>query len=411
MRIEAKTHRLESLICTLDQATNYFLVFTGLFIPLSITATDLSMAITAILGVLSGRFFRHLDVLKNNKLTWCALAMVLLVLLSAFWSIAPWADRLSALHKYSKLLYIPFLLAVCTNPKWRDRTIIAFLLGVFITVILSYLKAWAGLHIGNSLSPASVFYTHIETSFLVAFGAYLLALYAWQKPRWRILCLALVALFTYQEFFINDGRTGWVAYFILMILFAGQFIGWKGLLMGVAIAALLPVIFYYVSPTFRFIVNDSVQQIKQYQAGQVQTSIGYRLSFDSLSWRLIQQQPLFGHGSGSFKTVYAQSGGVPGWKELVTPHNEYLMILVEFGVAGLLLLLLFFYYQIRESFHLGEMKFFAQGLILIFMISSFYNAFLYLTVSGHFYMLFTALFYGVSQEKKQNIYARPGLLH
>ena len=85
---------------------------------------------------------------------------------------------------------------------------------------------------------------------------------------------------------------------------------------------------------------------------------------------------------------------MPGWKVLRTPHNEYLMILVEFGVVGLISILLFFYCQFRQSFRLGELSFFAQGLILAFMISSFYNAFLYSAVTGHFYVFFIALFFG-----------------
>jgi len=399
MRIEIESYRFKSLSLLLDQAACYFLVLTGFFIPLSITATDFCMALTAAFGVLSGRFFRHFDSLKQSTVVWCALWIVLLVAIAMLWSIAPWDTRLSALHKYSKLLYIPLLLAVGNDPKWRDRTILAFLSGMLIVVILSVLKAWFGLPIGRNPNPAFIFYTHIETSFLVSFATYLLALYAWKKPQWRLPCLLLIVLFTYQEFFINDGRTGWMAYLILLLLFSVQRFRWKGLLWGVTAAAVLSISFYYGSPTFPAILKRSVQDIQQYQAGQVQTSLGYRLSFDSLSWHLFEKKPILGYGAGSFATAYQQMGGVPGWGVLQTPHNEYLMVLVEFGAVGLLSLLLLFYIQWRLSFRLGEMKYFAQGLILVFIVSAFYNAFLYLSVSGHFYVLFTALFFSIPARK------------
>jgi len=376
-----------------DTAANYFLVLTGFFVPLSITATDFSMALAAIFGVISGRFLQNFPQMKKSPFFWCTLWFILLVMLSFTWSIAPWGDRLSALHKYSKLLYIPLLLAICTDPRWRERTVIAFLAGTFITVILSYFKAWFGLHLGPSDNPAYVFYTHIETSFLVAFATYLLALYAWKNSSWRLLCCILIAIFSYQEFFINDGRTGWIAYLSLLLLFAVQLTGWKGLLLGIASIGVLTLSFYEFSPKFKGILDQSVYEVKQFQTGQVQTSLGYRLGFDYLGWQLVKQKPVAGYGAGSFATASKDVGGLPGWRVIKTPHNEYLMVMVELGVIGLFSLLLLFGIQWGMTFYMGETKYFAQGLLLVFMISSIYNAFLYLSVSGHFYVLFTALFF------------------
>ncbi len=394
MPIEITAYRFKNLSTLLDQVTCYFLLLTGFFVPLSITATDICMATTAILGILSGRFFHEFDSIKRNAIVWCAVWIVVLVVLSMLWSIAGWHARLSALHKYGKLLYIPFLLAVCTDPKWRERTVVAFLVGVLIIVVLSYLKAWTGLHVGRNPNPAFIFYTHIETGFLVAFASYLLALTAWKKPRWRVPCLILLVIFTYQEFFINDGRTGWVAYLILILLFAIQWGGWKGLFAGIAVAVLLSGAFYYTSPTLKPILEKSRREITLYYQGQQQTSLGYRLSFNSLGWRLVKKRPWLGYGAGSFAAASKELGGVPGWKVIQTPHNEYLLVTVEFGLVGLLSLLTLFGSQWAASFRLGETKYFAQGLVLVFMVSAFYNAFLYSSVSGHFFVLFTSLFFG-----------------
>jgi O-antigen ligase len=108
---------------------------------------------------------------------------------------------------------------------------------------------------------------------------------------------------------------------------------------------------------------------------------------------MAKEKPVLGYGAGSFAKTSKKFGGVPGWKIIVTPHNEYCMMLVEFGCVGLISLLLLFLLQWRISFCLGDMQNFAQGLLLVFMVSSIYNAFLYLSVSGHFYVLFTSLFF------------------
>ncbi len=69
----------------------------------------------------------------------------------------PLGERLSALHKYSKLLYIPFLIPLCADKKWRDRILVAFLVGVSITVLFSYLKVWGGLRFGSNPDQSAVF--------------------------------------------------------------------------------------------------------------------------------------------------------------------------------------------------------------------------------------------------------------
>lgn len=379
----------------LDHTSKFFLVFTGFFVPLSITATDICMAATAALGVICGRFFRESEILKKNPIVWIAIWIVFLVVISLLWSGAPWSDRLSALHKYSKLLYIPLLLCVCKDRQWRDRTIAAFLAGVTITVILSCIKAWTGWHIGKYENPSYIFYTHIETSFLVAFASYLLALYTWKKKQYRIFCLILIGLFTYQEFFINDGRTGWAAYLILLLLFAVQMTGWRGAILGLASITVMCAGSYLFSTQFHHYINDSVHDLQYYNQNktQPQGSLGTRLNFNTLSWTMTKERPVLGYGAGSFTSASQEFRDVPGWKQSVTPHNEYFMMMVEFGCVGLFSLLLLFSLQWRISFSLGEMQYFAQGLLLVFMVSSIYNAFLYLSVSGHFYVLFTSLFF------------------
>lgn len=383
----------------LDQAGWLFLVLTGFFVPLSITATDIFMAATAAFGVISGQFFKNSDILKKNPIVWIALWIVILVVISLIWSDAPWGNRLSALHKYSKLLYIPLLLCVCKESKWRDRTIAAFLAGVTITVILSCLKSWTGLHIGKFENPSYIFYTHIETSFLVAFASYLLALYAWKRKNFRVYCLILIGLFTYQEFFINDGRTGWAAYLILLLLFAIQMTGWRGAIIGLASVVALSSGAYLFSTKFHSYLNDSVHELQHYnqKKDQPQGSLSTRLNFNNLSWTMAKERPLLGYGAGSFASASQDFSEILGWKVSVTPHNEYFMMMVEFGCVGLFSLLLLFILQWHISFSLGEMQYFAQGLLLVFMVSSIYNAFLYLSVSGHFYVLFTSLFFAQYQ--------------
>ena len=385
--------RYQALHPYLDRAAYCSLVLSGFFIPLSITATDIFLLLAAIGSVLSGRVSSYLYALKSNPIVLTSLCILLLVLLGSFWSIAPWSDRMAAVHKYSKLLYIPLLMPLCLDRKWRERAIYAFLLAMIIVVIISYLKMAFSWEFGPWKGPGAVFYSHIETSYLVAFATYLLVYYAWQRPKWRVAALVLAAVFTYQEFFINDGRTGWVAYIVLLLLYFAQRVSWTGFVVGAMTVLLLIFSLYNISPVFKRTFDNSIKNVEQYRQGNIKTSLGYRLSFALLSWGLVKEHWILGSGTGSFKTAYIRSGGVSGWKDLSTPHNEYLLIAVQLGGIGLISLLSLFWWQWKLTSHLGEVKLFSQALMLSFIISCGYNSFLHLTVSGHFYVLFTALCY------------------
>lgn len=70
-----------------------------------------------------------------------------------------------------------------------------------------------------------------------------------------------------------------------------------------------------------------------------ETSIGYRLTFWSNTVQLIPKYSLIGTGTGGFEKAYAeQVDGKTGTSGVVTgdPHNQYLKILIEHGIIGLL---------------------------------------------------------------------------
>ena len=308
-----------------------------------------------------------------------------------------------------------FLLPLCLEQRWRERAISAFLLAITLTVTLSYLLQYTSLHWGKINSPQFIFHSHIETSYFVAFSTYILvhrALYG-QRYRWLFWLLAIV--FTFHEFFINDGRTGWVVYFGLVILFFMQQaiahldnkthkalyieMVFRSLLLGTITILLLAIIIYNLSPSFHNRVSLLIPDLLSKHSQQVNTSetqphqSDLRISFFKYSLGLIREHPIMGAGTASFETIYKKSPGVPGWRDLNNPHNEYLLMLVQGGLVGLCALLYFFYIQWCASFRLSDERQIAQALVFSGMISCFFNAFLYTSVTGHFYVVFLSLLF------------------
>ncbi len=399
----------------LDRLGHIALVLAAFVCPISITATDIFMPVAAALCLLSGLFFSEFKLVKSHPLVRIALVFFGLVIIDSLWGIGVWHDISSALHKYAKLLYIPLLIPLCLNKRWRPWIINAFLLAVGITVLLSYFKAFLGIQFvfGHSqIHPSYIFTNHIETSYFIAFATYLLAHRAWTAAKYRWIYWILVIAFTYQEFFINDGRTGWIVYFGLVVLFCIHhcqkdalspipmkfsyrlLLIFRAIGIGAVIAILLSLLAYQFSPAFKSKIHEASADLQCSVLTQEKTSGCFRISFYKFSLHLIKHNVIFGLGTGSFAEANRRVGGIPGWTgHLVTPHSDYLHILVQFGLVGLVIFLYFYYWQWRISFNLGRERQIAQALIFSFMLASLFNTFIYASVTGHFYVLFTSLFF------------------
>lgn len=389
------------------------LFLTALSVPVSITGTDVFMSLAALFAVLSGDWSEKFDYLKRHPLIIYGLLFFAMVCVATLWSAAPWSYRLSAVHKYGKLIYLPFIILLLRDETWRRRCLNAFVFAMIVTISISFLKAFGLSHYGKEPNSACwVFHSHIETGFFVAIAAYICALRAKQSRDWRWLNILLVVLFTAQEFFVNDGRTGYAVYLILTALFCYQLFGRKGLLLGGLGVVLLLGAITWISPTFYETAQRSLLSIDKYQRGDNNTSWGFRYDFAKFSWRLIKERPLLGWGAGSFRYNYEiDPKKIKGWGDrLNTPHSDYWLATTEFGVVGLLLFLYFFYRQWRMVSALGDYRWLAQGFLLSFMVSMLVNSFLYTTVTGSYYILFAALlFAGYEPLSDLNRHRKPEL--
>jgi O-antigen ligase len=67
---------------------------------------------------------------------------------------------------------------------------------------------------------------------------------------------------------------------------------------------ILAVIIPQFSPSFEDGVSNANSDLRAYAIGNANTPIGMRLAWHKSSTKLILENPVFGHGTGSFKTEY-----------------------------------------------------------------------------------------------------------
>jgi len=386
-----------------------FLALTLLTIPLSSTAKSICLVLS-ILAILSIPEYRA-DLTAIVTTRWCKAALFLfaIALVACLWSPASLAQKGLVLEKYSKLLYLPVLVAGFQNLKTRQLSLHGFFLAIIITCGLSVLK-FHGFLQAFTFDPDYIFHNHIVTGFMVAFAAYLALLFSYRnKGAVRVTYGLLALLFSYQVLFISNARTGYIIYLLLMMILVLQLSTWRQAVVGMAIVVVLFAGIYLASPVMKMRVDAIVQQITRYQNNDKNTDIGVRLEFHNFAHRLFNRHPLFDNGTASFTYSFDQENPVPVWdRKLLEPHSQYWLIAAEFGLLGIAALFYFFLALIQASLKLDKMKAIALAMMVPFMIGNVSDSLLLYSGPGYFFILFMAMCLGEGLEKqKKSFYYQP----
>lgn len=366
-------------------------------LPISSTAKSIFFPLS-ILAIVYFPEFRRLFSLIYKK-TWNAAILLILsfVVLGCFWSPAPLKDQLFELEKYSKLLYLPFLAIGFYHKKTRQFALYAFLFAMLITCFAALLKSLDVLWLHHSkFDPQRIFRNHIMTGFMMALAAYISALLFYQtKQRVRMVHALFFLMFTYQIFFLNIGRTGYVCYVVLMGLFLIQMLSWRQILFAMVMGLSLMGSLYYLNDTLQLRVNQVYLDWQEYRQGDKDSSIGYRLQFHEYAKQLFLRHPIIGNGTGSFTYHFREENPVPSWgTKLLEPHSQYWLSLAEHGVIGFTLLLFFYVSLLYEALNLKTMRPIAFAIIIPFMLINLSDSLLFYSGTGYLFIALMALCLG-----------------
>ena len=191
--------------------------------------------------------------------------------------------------------------------------------------------------------------------------------------------MAYIVMFT-------SGRSGYIAMFIVLTSMSliyiknlKKIIAWKfGL--GLIVVATITVALLSVSKTSSDRINLAITEFKQSEQNStknIYTSVGQRLIFWKNTIDMLPQYFVFGVGTGGFQAAYTkQVLDKTGLDALITqdPHNQYLKILIEQGIIGLLLYLSMIVRVLIQS-NKDASKFILFSTVLyIWLITSLFNA-------------------------------------
>lgn len=380
-------------------AASPLLILFAFGLPLSTSAGS----ILAILLILAALFSvnRRQEFAKaiRNPVVIAVLLYIGLHIIGLLWtSDMTWGLEIT--KKQWKLLLLPLLMTIVKREHCKYY-MVAFVSAIFLKASKAYL-VWLGI---ITLPPASIFTTlgttHVMYNPMLALACYIVLqniLFGNKLPNiTRYLQIALF-LFLSCNMFITVGRTGQIAFFVLLlvILFQNFYrLSKLKLLIGLALLPVLVIATYYCSSTFKSRIDLAITETQNYQAHEI-TSVGLRIWFLKNSAQIVAENWKTGVGTGDFPMEYAKVNKLnsPSLPSTDNPHNQYLLLLSQFGIAGIISLFAIFGSQLVLAFRKKDtLSPLRQAFPIFFLVIMLAESYLQIYDTGFLFSLFSAFLY------------------
>jgi O-antigen ligase len=252
-------------------------------------------------------------------------------------------------------------------------------------------------NVGDPTNPA-IFKHYLTQTALMAFAAFLFAQLARtaSTARQRNWWAGLAGLAAINVAYMSQGRTGQLILVALCIYGIHLVWKWRGTLIAVAGIVIIASAIIAGSAGTDNRYTRALDEWKMWQPGQPTiTSIGYRLEFLHNSLKIAREHPLLGVGTGGFPRAYADVVAGTAIAPSTNPHNEYLNLTIQIGVAGLLALLSLFYcvWSRAPALPTSHEQILARGLVITFVIGCLFNSWLVDHTEGLFFAWATGLLF------------------
>ncbi len=313
---------------------------------------------------MDGRVREKVLVIVRDPLWRSLLLFIALNVISLLWSADP-IEGFSYLGKYRYLLLAP-MVATVLLPKYRRATSVAFVTGVVFSLVLSVL-AMAGLITTKLASAAnpSVTMSHLDYSMVLAVAALLLLNHLFHNSKGR-RCTVVLLVLCGAGLFLNIGRSGQFAFFgtlFVMSFFVGPRPR-RWIFRAAPLAVLLLFVgIYSTVPVFHERVNSAWIEVADALSGRdFESNQGMRIAGLIVAADMFKADPVLGTGVGAnmseFRRVlddkHSEFQEAVSWFPHM--HNQYLQVVTELGIVGLVFLVNIFVNIFRRGFPDQELQ-------------------------------------------------------
>jgi O-antigen ligase len=275
---------------------------------------------------------------------------------AALYGPASWADSLSALVGWRRMLLLPLAAAVFDDEAAKRLVLKVIVVTCLAGALASLVIVW-GLNLPSWLGLGVVFRNYAVQGIIFSLAAIvciaaLLRPEAFAGDRWlghnRLAMAAVLAVLLFDIVFVLWARSGYLSLIVMavvtVVLLAKGSWHTKAIAGGAVLVCLAVIL--TVSTIGRGRITQALHEIETVDLSQEGTSLGQRVVMWRNTLRMIGDHPIFGVGTGGFQDGYRPYiQGVPGWQgfESGDPHNQFLKTLGEQGVIGFAALLFFIF--------------------------------------------------------------------
>ena len=386
-----------------DSLAKWAAIAIGFSVPVSVALDNILMPLVFLLWILGGNFWEKYESIRKNPVALSSLALLGSLAIGMLYGKTPFPDALGTFGKYIDLLFVPVFVTLFKDRHSREWALRAFMSAMLLTLFLSYLLRFGIAHQNPILRGFAenpfVFKLHITQNFFMSFATLVLTIWAVRetdaKKRSLFALLALAGLA--NVLFMVQGRIGYIVLALLLVyLFFIRF-GKKGLIMGMAAALMLGSAAYYGSKEFRDRIDIAAFEFTHWKRGHASidtNSIGQRMEFYTNTAEIIAKHPFFGVGTGGFEAAYAEEVAKKGMLSTHNPHDEYLLIMVQTGLPGILVMLALFCFEWREAANLSpDENLLARGLVIAMASGCLFNSFLLDHAEGLFFAFMSGVLF------------------
>ncbi|MCC6889561.1 MAG: O-antigen ligase family protein [Hyphomicrobiales bacterium] len=320
-------------------------VAVGVTLPWSVSAAGVAIALWLI-AALPGLDWTRLRQCLRHAAAAMPVLLLLLALVALAWSPAETAEGFGNLKTFARLVLIVVLLVQFQYSPHAPRVAIGFLVSCTALLMVSWLFWLFPAIAWPSRYPAVPVKDYIiqSSEFLIcAFALAHLAFDAWRagKRSHAAALGALALMFLANLAYVATSRSALVGLVALTGLFIAQRLGGKQALVAAMLPLAVAMLAWLTSPHLQSRVQGVVQEVSDYRSRGAESSSGYRLEFWTRSLVIVAQAPLIGHGTGAQRDAFRRTAqGNEGLAAAVTnnPHNQTLVVAIQFGALGTILL-------------------------------------------------------------------------
>jgi len=336
---------------------NYLAVMYAIFLPISWQARSTIFVFILLLFIARRNYLHYIKQSFSNPIV---KAFLLYLLMHFIWLFG--TDNFIHAKKMVKLAeyaIIPFVFLTFLTKDFGYKVITAFIASVLFSEMLSYLIRFEFLPIkldlfnhtiykAVSLHDPSPYLLHMHYAVSLSIVVAILFLKFFDKE--HSFKVKLLAMFFMLSATINltliGGRSGYLSYVVLLITII--FIKFKkkaffplvGIITFISIISLSA---YNYSHIFNERINYSINSAKDFS--DFNTSMGTRIALWKYSIQSVKNDYIFGLGTGD--QMDEMIALIPKEQEMLTNfhhvHSQYIEVLAQFGIIGLLIFLNIFY--------------------------------------------------------------------